>query len=110
MTEHDEFQLFELAGAKPKSHELQHALKRNVTDGQEDGASGMDCKKRRLFYANRVCAPHRPGNRPTKFSPARAYQRGALTVRPRALAADVIRWSYVMRLVRSSPSNWAAAK
>ena len=58
VTQHDDLHVLELAGTKPKPDQLQYALKRDVTDRQEHDASPQD-EKRRLFYRNRICAPHR---------------------------------------------------
>ena len=35
MTQHDDLQVLELAGGKPKTDQPQYALKRDVTDRQE---------------------------------------------------------------------------
>src|SRR5437660_1461959 len=59
MAQHNDFQFLEVAGAKPKNNQLKHASKRHVADGQEHDASKT--KKRRLFYTDRIYAPHRVG-------------------------------------------------
>jgi hypothetical protein len=56
MPQHDDLQFLVVAAATPKNNQLKHASKRNVADGQEHEAS--DVNKPRLFYGNRICAPH----------------------------------------------------
>ena len=54
----DDLEVFRRARPEPQEQQLQHALNRNVHNGQNHGTSGNTTRSP-LFYADRINAPYR---------------------------------------------------